>query len=135
MNDEVVARFAERFAVKPALAADEAPAEESTGAFGFLRGARDRALMLELRFKHGEIHAFSYSLLDRLSFDPSDGLRLKFAGQEVHIMGQRLNDRSSGIGLIDAVLKHRATWIQEASRADAMAPFAAGPLIESIRMP
>ena len=135
MNDKVMMRFSDRFAAKPAAEPEPEAEVISLGAFGYLRGVRDRALMLELRLKDGCVHALSYSLLDRATLDPSDGLRLRFVGQEVHITGQRLNDRSSGIGLFEAIVRHRATWIQEASRADTFAPSAFGPLIEAIRMP
>jgi hypothetical protein len=45
------------------------------GAFGFLRGVRDRAVMLELRWKDGSVVAFAYAWLERAGFDPSEGSR------------------------------------------------------------
>lgn len=135
MADDVLTRLTERFGAKPTTAEDENPVESDAGAFGFLRGARDRGLMLEFRLKDGRVCAYSYSLLDRLVYDPSDGLRLRFAGQEVHVTGRRLNERNSSISLVEAVIRHRATWIKEASRADGFAATASDILVDSIRLP
>ena len=48
-----------------ARAHDEAEALQDLGAFGWLRGVRDRAVMLELRQKDGGIVAFPYAWLER----------------------------------------------------------------------
>lgn len=136
MNDKGLARFTDRFsqAPEPEAPQHEAESEEvSSGAFGYLRGVRDRALMLELRFKDGRVIAFSYAMLDRASFDPSEGIRLRFPGQEVLIVGQHLN-KGRGVGLFDALVRHRAAWIQEASRADLLSSRGDGPLIDAIKL-
>lgn len=136
MSDKGLARFTDRFSVapEPAAAQPDAESEEvSAGAFGYLRGVRDRALMLELRFKDGSVIALSYAMLDRASFDPSDGIRLRFPGQEVLIAGQHLNE-GRGVGLFDAIVRHRAVWIREASRADLLDTRRAGAIVEAIRL-
>lgn len=134
MSDKILARFSERLNPESgALAREQEPEEISSGAFSYLRGVRDRALMLELRFKDGSAVALSYSLLDQASFDPSEGIRLRFPGQEVLIVGQRLNE-GRGAGLFDAIVRHRALWIAEASRAELLEGRTAGPMVESIAL-
>ena len=49
-------------------------------AFGFLRGVRDRAIMLELRHRDGRISAVGYAWLSGAEFDPSAGITLSFGG-------------------------------------------------------
>jgi hypothetical protein len=101
--------------------AQAAETEASVSAFGYLHGVRYRTPMLELRTKEGGSIAFSYSLLDRASFDPSHGVWLCFPGTEVRLTGRGLNDPvERDVRLYEWLLRHRVTWIQEASRADAM---------------
>lgn len=77
--------------------------------------------MLELCKKDGSSIALSYSVLDRAVFDLSDGVRLRFPGVDVHIVGRRLNDSVDRcLRLYELLLRHRVTWIQEASRADTL---------------
>lgn len=120
MSDRTTPLFAQRLRMEPEVI-DSAEPEASVSSFGYLRGVRDRAQMLELRKKDGSSVAFAYSYLDRASFDPSDGIRIKFPGTQVHLIGQRLNDPvDRGLRLYELLLRHRVTWIQEASRADMM---------------
>jgi hypothetical protein len=133
MNDEVLTRFAERFATAAEPQAAESEQEENAGAFGFLRGARERALMLEFRLKDGRALALSYALLDQASFDPSDGIRLKFSGQEIRLAGRLLNERSGpSAPLFDAIVRHRVTWIKESSRAELLETRPNVLIVESI---
>lgn len=131
MSDRGPSLFASRLAAEPAIDIDS-DSEASVLAFGYLRGVRDRSAMLELRRKDGASVAFSYTLLDRASFDPSDGIRLSFPGTEVHLVGRRLNDPADrGLKLYELLLRHRVTWIQEASRADAL-EMRSGAFVERI---
>jgi hypothetical protein len=119
MNGRNTSLFAERLRKEPEVIESAEP-EASVSAFGYLRGVRDRAPMLELRKKDGSSIALSYSVLDRAAFDPSDGVRLRFPGADVHLVGRRLNDPvDRGLRLYELLLRHRVTWIQEAGRADA----------------
>lgn len=89
---------------------------EDHGCFGWLRGVRDRAVMLELRKRTGEIKAFSYSFLESVEFDPSDGMVLLFPGHRVTITGTALNQPATAtttLGLFGGVIRHRVPWIQE----------------------
>lgn len=134
MDADVLTRFADRFAQTAESLVAEEGQEENARAFGFLRGARERALMLEFRLKDGRVVALSYALLDRATFDPSEGIRLRFAGEEVRIAGQALNERlPSGVQpLFELVLRHKATWIQESSRADFLQAQPGSPIVELI---
>jgi hypothetical protein len=132
MNDRPPVRFTDRFAPPPPQAAEDDPQDE-VGAFGFLRGVRDRALMLELRFKDGGAVAVTYALLDRVTYDASDGIRLYFPRWQVRIVGRSLNESHAGrMRLFDAIQRHRATFIQEASRADLMEARPGVPVVETI---
>lgn len=133
MSDNLKSAFASRFASEPPELAAEQQAEENLTAFGYLRGVKERALMLELRLKEGSSVAFSYALLDRASFDPSDGIRLHFPGTEIVIRGRGLNQPSGpGAKLFDLLLRQRVTWIQEASRGDVLSQRTEKTVVEAI---
>ena len=112
---------------------EEDEGEEDFNAFGWLRGIRDRAIMLQLRKRDGNIVAPSYSLLERAEFDPSEGITLHFAGQKVVIRGQNLNQEiRPSIRLFEGIARHRVPWIQESSMAASMTTPQGTTLIESI---
>jgi hypothetical protein len=95
-------------------------ATDDLGCFGWLRGVRDRALMLELRRKDGSIAAFPYAYIERIDFDPSQGITLQIMGKHVRIKGRNLNGESRPeVRLFNGITRHRVPWIQEhASRMD-----------------
>lgn len=85
------------------------------GAFGWLRGIKDRAVMLELRRRNGNIIAIGYGWLERLEFDPSVGITLLVPGQRITIRGRHLNaEIRPGVRLFEGLARHRVPWIQEA---------------------
>ena len=85
------------------------------GTFGFLRGSRERATMLELRKKDGSIRAVSYGYIDKADFDPSDGIVLHVSGQKITIKGRNLNmEVHPKVRLFEAVCRHRVPWVREA---------------------
>ena len=97
--------------------------ETESRCFGFLRGVRDRALMLEFqREKEGDSVAFPYSWLGPSHYHPSRGILLVFTGDEtfgVRIRGRNLNMPIEGISLYDrGILRHRVTFIREVHGAD-----------------
>jgi hypothetical protein len=94
---------------------------DDLGAFGYLRGVRDRALMLEIRFKDGRRRALGYAWLHDVEFDPSAGMTLHFGGRKVKITGRNLNrELKPSICLFDAIVRHRVPWVQEAAAPAAM---------------
>src|ERR1700734_1887503 len=94
---------------------------DDLGAFGWLRGVQDRALMLEIRQKDGRIAAKGYSWLQSADFDPSEGVTLNFSGGRIRISGRNLNAAvRPNIRLFAGILRHRVPWIQEANGVDVL---------------
>ena len=121
--------------------AEETPPQETgesemlddLGVFGFLRGTRDRALMLELRKKDGNIYAVGYAWLERVEFDPSIGIILYVGSQRIQIKGRNLNaEIRPNVRLFQGITRHRVPWIQEADNATKMESGGKGVLVESI---
>ncbi len=93
---------------------DDPDAADDLGAFGFLRGVKERAVVLDLRFRTGTRVAFPYTLLERVSFDPSDGISLRFLGATVTVRGRNLARlTAAGVSLLDALHRHRVPWLAE----------------------
>lgn len=94
MNGSILDRYGTNTAVEP-----KEPAEtdilNDVGAFGFLRGVKDRAVMLELRHRDGRITAWACAWLDLASFDPSEGITLGFDGRKVTIRGGTCKRKSA----------------------------------------
>jgi len=65
---------------------DDETSEESCAAFGYLRGIREKADALEVRFKNGTSIWLPYNWLGSWKFDPSKGLLLKFSGDVVYLI-------------------------------------------------
>ena len=106
---------------------------DDLGAFGILRGTRDRALMLELRKKNGNIQAFGYAWLERIDFDPSEGITLHVTGRTIHIKGRNLNTEiRPNVRLFQCLTRHRVSWIQEADQPTTMESGGKGILVDSI---
>lgn len=94
---------------------------DNVHSFGFLRGVRDTAFMLEIRHRDGKLSAFPYGLLDRAEFDPSEGIKLKFGSVTVRIIGRNLGaEARPNLRLFDGITRRRVSWIQEADEATAM---------------
>ena len=136
MKDSVLDRFT---SIKRSDPDDNSSVEaeqlDDLGAFGFLRGAHDRALMLELRKRDGKATAFPYTYLARVDFDPSDGIVLRFGGHTVTITGRNLNAMvQPNVRLFPAIVRHRVPWIQQADGATAMAAPKGTLVIETIKI-
>ena len=134
MNDSLFRRHAST--VVPAGNSHVEPdsdGEDNLGAFGWLRGIRDRAIMLEVRKKDGNILAFGYAWLERAEFDPSEGITLKFTGQTVKIVGRNLNAvAKNNARLFDGIVRHRVPWIQEAGEPEHMEAPREATVIEEV---
>src|SRR5690349_855701 len=55
-------------------------------AFGYLRGIRDTATSVEFRFRDGNSTFFPYGWLGPWTYNPSEGLLLKFSGDLVYLV-------------------------------------------------
>ncbi|MCZ2340467.1 MAG: hypothetical protein LC104_01565 [Bacteroidales bacterium] len=114
--------------------------EGACAAFGFMRGVRDRADALEVRFRNGNGVWLNYNWLGTMTFDPSAGLLLKFSGDQIYLVlirGSNLDRpvEDSGIDLIRAGLqRHRVLWVREMSEKDIRQIGDQGPTIDSIEI-
>lgn len=126
------------------LQPDPPPADEddlvSCPAFGYLRGVRDRALALELRFRSGECEWLPYALLAGWRYDPSVGLLLKYTSDVVTLVlvrGSNLDVPAGpgGVSLTEQGLsRHRVAWIREMDNSELRAVGDRGPTIDSIEV-
>jgi hypothetical protein len=114
--------------------------EASCAAFGYLRGLREHADAVELRFRDGNSTWFPYSWLGLWKHNPSDGLLLKFSGDLVYLVlirGSNL-DRplaDTTINLTTAGLqRHRVVWVKEMTDEEITNVGENGPTIDSIHV-
>ena len=111
----------------------DAERSEDLGAFGYLRGVRDRAVMLELRKKTGVVRAIGYAWLERVDFDASEGITLHASGQKIRIIGRCLNvEVRPNVRLFQGLIRHRVPWLQEADEPADMAAGERDVVIERI---
>ncbi len=111
---------------------DEHDAIENWG-FGWLRGMRETAIMLEVRHRDGRMSAFNYVTLDRAEFDPSDGITLHFGSKTVKITGRNLNaEARRNVRLFNGLLRRRIPWIQVADEPTALAAAKGATVIEDV---
>ncbi len=93
---------------------DDPELTEDFGAFGWLRGVRERAVMLELKLRTGNIVAVGYGWLERAEFDPSVGITLLLPGRRIQIRGRNLNaEARPGVRLFEGITRHRVPWARE----------------------
>lgn len=106
---------------------------DDLGVFGWLRGARDKAIMLELRKRDGNVMAVGYAWLERAEFDPSVGITLHVVGKTIRIKGRNLNlELRPNVRLFQGITRHRVPWIQEADGPTMMESQGKGTLVEKI---
>lgn len=133
MNDSILEKYIARRDTEPA--AVETEPMDNVGAFGWLRGIRDRAIMLELLLKDGSITALDYHLLQRADFNPSDGITLHFGQTVVKITGGNLNAESPrGARLFTGIVRHRVPWVKELDEPAAVEVPKGATVIEAIRI-
>ena len=119
-------RLAPELAVEPI-------AYDDLRCFGWLRGIRETALMLELRQKTGNIVAIGYGWVDGLEFDPSEGIFLDVGDRRIHIRGRNLNaELRPGVRLFEGIVRHRVPWIREIDLAQSMEADPRACIVESI---
>jgi hypothetical protein len=108
-------------------------AADELGCWGWLRGVRDRAQMIELRRKDGHIMAVGYGWLDRAEYEPSEGITLYVTGREIKITGRNLDaEVRPNLRLFTAICRHRCLWLREADQKEAMSAGPKSTVIESI---
>lgn len=118
MSESMVDKYAKRsLDIEAAMPEPDDP-ESDLGCFGWLRGARERAVSLELRKKDGRILAIGYSWIDHIEYDPDSGITLHTPDRTVQIVGSGLNSEiRPGVSLFGGLIRHRIPWVEEADRA------------------
>lgn len=135
MDASVIEHYTSRVAPRAPVSQESTEAAEDYGAFGLLRGVRERALMLELRMKDGSSTAFSYAYLVKATYEPSEGITLHFGGSTVTIVGTHLGKEVlSGLTVFGALLRQRVPWLQEADQAASLQAEKASIIIDEIRI-
>ncbi len=119
---------------------DDESSEESCAAFGYLRGIREKADALEVRFKNGNSTWLPYNWLGSWKFDPSKGLLLKFSGDVVYLVmitGSNLDHPllDSTTNLTRSGLQRRKiVWLREMTEDEIRRVGESGPTIDSIQV-
>ena len=117
---------------------DPAPSADSGGvddfhSFGWLRGIREQAVMLELRKKSGDCLAIGYSWIERVEFNPTEGIALHVHGEKIRIKGRNLNaEVRPEVRLFQGIARHRVAWIQEADRPGSLKGSERATVVEEI---
>lgn len=114
--------------------------ELACAAFGYLRGIREHADALELRFQNGNSMWFPYSWLGTWQYNPSDGLLIKFSGDVVYLILVRgsnldrpLSDTTTNL-TSSGLQRHRIVWMREMSKEEARQVGETAPTIDSIEV-
>ncbi|HEY1685913.1 MAG TPA: hypothetical protein VGG19_14205 [Tepidisphaeraceae bacterium] len=127
-------KYANRFG-EGIESAGESDAEgtENLGAFGFLRGSRDRAEMLELRKKTGNLRAIGFGWIQKIDFDPSSGITLYVVDETIKIKGRNLNAIArQQISLLGGIIRHRVPWIAESDQSTILQADKSDVVVETI---
>lgn len=120
-------------------AATEEP-EAAHAAFGYLRGAQEHTAAVEFRFRNGNSIWLSYHWLGSWQFNPSEGLLLKFSGDQLYLVlirGSNLAKplKEGSITLMNAGLQgHRVIWVREMTEDEIQKVGDSGPTIDSIEI-
>ena len=89
--------------------------------------------MLELRKKNGNVVAIGYSWLERVEFDPSEGITLHVAGRKIRINGRNLNGEvRPNVRPFQGITWHKVPWIQEADEPSAFQAGKSATVVEEI---
>lgn len=136
MNDRILERFSASRRPESQIVSVVGQGEGDTddlGFFGVLRGAGERAVMLELRQRDGNIMAVGYAWLERIELEASEGITLFTAHLEITLAGRNLNrEVRQNVRLFESLTRHRVPWLREADTAEVMAAPEPATVIESI---
>jgi hypothetical protein len=125
---------------RPQKEADGDAGEASCAAFGYLRGIRDEGASVEFRFRDGTSTWFPYGWLGPWRYSPSEGLLLKFSGDQVYLVlirGSNL-DKPLGDGSINltrgGLQRRRVLWVREMTEEEIQQVGDNGPTIDTIEV-
>lgn len=131
MTDSVLTKYTR----KPDDSGETTEADEDLGSFGWLRGMRERSVMLELRHKDGNITAIGYAYIEKMEFDPSQGITLHALGKVIRIKGRHLNSEvRPNVRLFQGLTRHRVPWIQAADEPAGQDTSPVSTIIERIEV-
>jgi hypothetical protein len=120
----------DRFELVPS---GDSSAVDDFHSFGWLRGIRERATMLELRKKSGDVMAIGYSWIERVEFNPTEGITLHVHGEKIRIKGRNLNaEVRPEVRLFHGITRHRVAWVKEADRPGTMNGGETATIVEEI---
>ena len=112
---------------------DESEGVDDLGSFGWLRGLRDRGVMLELRKANGNVRAIGYGWLEKIDFNPSQGITLYVGADKIRIKGRNLNAEVRPlVQLFQGLARHRVPWVQEADDVTVMRAGKGATVVEAI---
>jgi hypothetical protein len=134
MSGELLKKYTSRAGENGADVDNTADADgyEDFIAFGWLRG-RDRAVSLELRRKGGDILAIGYSWIERVEFNPSEGVTLHCGKHTVKLQGRHLNGEiRPHVRLFEGICRHKVPWVMEADRPADLSAGQTATVIERI---
>lgn len=133
-GNSTIQKYASRFGEGPEAATPaDAEGTEDLGAFGFLRGRTDRAEMLELRKKTGNIRAIPYGWIQKVDFDPSAGLTIYAGEEKIVIKGRNLNAIArQQTTLLGGIVRHRIPWISESDQSTTLQADKNAVIVEAI---
>ena len=134
MSDNVLQKYTGRSgAAGEAAEVSDADGTEDLGAFGWLRGPRDRSIMLELRKRDGNIMAIGYGFIDKIALDPSEGISLHCGELTIHIRGRNLNaEVRPQVRLFQGLTRHRVSWLAEIGKTDQLRTATDAIVVQSI---
>lgn len=119
---------------------DDDSADESCAAFGYLRGIREKADSLEMRFRNGNSAWLPYHWLGNWKYNPSNGLMLKFSGDVVYLVlvsGSNLDrpllDSTTNLTR-SGLQRRRIAWMREMTEEEIRKIGESGPTIDSIQV-
>lgn len=133
-GNNTMQKYANRFGEGPeAAGTSDAEGTEDLGAFGFLRGSTDRAEMLELRKKTGNIRAIGYGWIQKVDFDPSAGITVHAGDEKIRIRGRNLNCMArQQTSLLGGIIRHRVPWISESDQSTTLQADKNSVIVEAI---
>ena len=133
MSDSVLNQLVNRLPKTLPERTDEFDVIDDHVAFGWLRGVKDRCYFIEFRKKDGSVTALSYMMLERVDYDASEGITLKFTTQTVKLIGRNLNSEvRPNVSLLNGILRNKVPWVHESGSSAMLAADKHATVIESI---
>lgn len=114
MDDDVLRRFQTQFG-RSSSDHEEDRDELDLGCFGWMRGMRERSVMLELRKRTGHLIAVPYGFIDLIEFEPSHGIVVTAGRTRVELAGHGFSrETRPGVSLLAGIINSRVSWVREA---------------------